>query len=84
MAHKYQIQLTASQMLNAAQALRENAAVAYDDERLNTAIAQFRMAHDLYHLLGNAPRALQCATAAAAIEAEQEAIAADADEEEVA
>lgn len=76
------IELSAFQLRNAAYALRDSAGRAYDDERLNTAIAQYRLARDFYALLGNECRAEQCGNLARAIVAEQEAIAAG--EEEVA
>lgn len=80
MSQTFQVTLSASQLLNAAQALRENAGVAYDDERLCTAQAQYRMARDFYALLGMEQRAEQCGNLARAIDAEQRAIAAGEEE----
>jgi hypothetical protein len=75
------IEMTNTELLNAAIALRESASEAYADERMVTAIAQFRLAARLYALLGNTARTTHCGEMARAIEAEIQAIAAGEDDE---
>ena len=80
MSTKFQIDMNATELLNAAQALRQSAGEAYDDERYVTAVMQNRMAGRFYVMLGNDQRAMQCFHQARAIEAEMAAIAAGEEE----
>ena len=76
----FQVEMTACQLLMAAQALTQSAGEAYDDERYVSAIAQYQMAARFYGLLGMDARAVAVGNKARLIDSEIVA----ASEEEVA
>jgi len=75
------IELNVTELLTTARALRESASEAYSDERMNTAVCEFRLAGRYYGLLGNKPRSTHCFQMAKVIEQEIAAIAAGDTEE---
>ena len=75
------IELNVTELLTTARALRESASEAYADERMNTAVCEYRLAGRYYDLLGNKPRSTHCYQMAKAIEQEIAAIAAGEDDE---
>lgn len=79
----FELKVSAYELMNIAAALRESAGAAYDDERLVSAVMQYRMAGDYYAQVGNEVRACQCRDMAHAIDREITIIAAG-NEEEVA
>ena len=66
----FQVEMSACQMLQAAQALCQSAGEAYDDERLVTAIAQYQLAARFYGLLGMDARAVAVGNKARLIDSE--------------
>ena len=66
----FQVEMTACQLLQAAQALTQSAGEAYDDERLVTAIAQYQMAARFYGMLGMDARAVAVGNKARLIDSE--------------
>ena len=76
----FQVEMTACQLLMAAQALRQSAGEAYDDQRYVSAIAGYKQAASYYALLGMERTAVATGNLARMIDAEIVA----ASEEEVA
>jgi len=76
----FQVEMTACQLLMAAQALRQSAGEAYDDQRYVSAIAAYKQSASYYGLLGMERTAVAVGNLARMIDAEIVA----ASEEEVA